>query len=196
MKTDRHLHQRQPVRPDGVDYSHPGIYFVTLCTFRREQTLGAVVESGIECSPLGRMARKEWFRSAESHAEVQLFKTEFVVMPNHLHGIVWIVDDNGPLPDEIVRVKGQAASLAPPQRKTHRAPWVLGTLITGFKAAVAGSAGRELNSTPVWQPNYFYHVIKNQEELNDFRVYIHTNPQHWLEDQLHPSAPPNRFNRD
>jgi putative transposase len=162
------------------------------------------------------IVQNEWFRSAEIRKEFRLFGDEFVVMPNHLHRIVWIVGADGvrpDLPDEThpvisggvrpVNLNGvwpegvrstqkKGASLAPLQRAGRS----LSSFIAGFKACVTGRAGHEWNMTNIWQRNYYEHIIRNETELKNIWNYIDTNPLRWQEDQLHPSAPSNRFNQD
>ncbi len=173
MRINEPLHHRRSIRLKGVDYSHPGIFFITICAFQREELFGKVMDGEMQLSPLGKIVRTEWFRSAEVCKEIQLFKTEFAVMPNHIHGIVWIVED------------GAVGT-----------PRSLDSFVTGFKAAVTSRAGNELNSANLWQPNYYEHMIRSKDELQDIRVYIQANPQRWQADQLHPCAQPNRFNQD
>ena len=244
MKFDPETHHRRSIRLPGYDYSRPGVFFVTLCTFQREEILGAVVDEEMQLSPLGRIVRTEWFRSAEVRKEIQLFKTEFVVMPNHLHGIVWITADDGVgvdcirpagiRPDGILpahrgweappiktaptgkrgtgggtrkyRVQAghhaegvdlaSASDTGAYHAPLQSAPRSLGSFMAGFKAAVTGRVGDELNFANIWQRNFYEHIIRNEDELQEIRVYIHTNPRRWPEDQLHPAAPPNRFNQD
>ncbi len=182
MSLDPPGSRRRSIRQPGFDYSHPGVYFVTCCAFRREEIFGAVVEAEMQPSPLGRLIRAEWFRSIGVRREVELFRSEFVLMPNHLHGIVWTVADEPAGSDE--------------KMSPSHAPRSLASFIAAFKAAVARRAGQEMGLTDIWQRDHYEHLIRNETELQTIRVYIHANPQRWLEDQLHPSAPPNRFNRD
>jgi putative transposase len=82
--------KRQSIRLDGHDYSQAGAYFTTLVTYQRECLFGKVIEDKIELSAFGKIAQIEWFRSASIRNEIDLHEDEFVVMPNHIHGIVWI----------------------------------------------------------------------------------------------------------
>ncbi len=107
-------------------------------------------------------------------------------MPNHVHGIVWIAETDG---KERSRVGAQG--LAPLQEHTPR-PHVthhsLGAFVQGFKSAVT----REINNlrhtpgTPVWQRNYYEHIIRDDRELDRIRVYIQENPAKWQEDENNP----------
>jgi putative transposase len=182
-----------------------------------------VTNDGMQLSPLGKIVQTEWFRSAEIRKEIRLFEDEFVVMPNHLHGIVWIVENEivgadgvrpgvrpGVCPDipSIVhpglRPGEQPCTTNSGARREEgachaplrRAPRSLSSFIAGFKAAVTSRAGRELNAANIWQRNYYEHIVRSENELKNIWNYIDTNPLRWQEDQLHPSALPNRFNQD
>ncbi len=87
-------HNRRSIRLKGYDYSQAGAYFVTIVTQDRALLFGEVVNGEMRLNEYGQMVREEWFRAAALRPYVQLFDDEFVVMPNHVHGIIWIVDDN------------------------------------------------------------------------------------------------------
>jgi putative transposase len=88
---DPHLHHRRSIRLKGYDYSQPGAYFITLVTYHRDCLFGSVVDGKMQLSALGEIVRDEWMRSIGIRKEIRLNTDEFVVMPNHLHGIGWIV---------------------------------------------------------------------------------------------------------
>jgi len=197
MKYDSQTHHRRSIRLKGYDYTQPGAYFVTICTYQRDEILGAVVNDGIQLSSLGKIIQTEWFRSAEIRKEIRLFGDEFVVMPNHIHGIVWIVENETVGADGVRLVEHTSTTNTGTRRvPLRRAPRSLSSFIAGFKAAVTSRAGRELNAANIWQRNYYEHVVRNENELRNFWDYIDTNPLRWQEDQLHPSALPNQFNQD
>ena len=87
-------HRRRSIRLPGYDYSQPGAYFVTICTRGRECVLGEVRSGEMVYSPVGLVVVEEWTRSASIRREIAL--DTFVVMPNHLHGIVFILEDASP----------------------------------------------------------------------------------------------------
>ncbi len=91
MGFDPQKHHRRSIRLKGYDYTQPGAYFVTICAFQKEEIFGEILDRGIRLSKLGNIIQTEWFRSAEIRKEIQLFEDEFIVMPNHIHGIVWIL---------------------------------------------------------------------------------------------------------
>ena len=94
MKYDPQKHHRRSIRLKGYDYTQPGAYFITICTHHRDEIFGEVINGEMKLSPLGMIVREEWFRSAEMRKEIRLIDEELVVMPNHIHGIIWIVDPN------------------------------------------------------------------------------------------------------
>jgi len=214
MRDDLQIKHRRSIRLKGVDYTQPGAYFVTICAFRREEIFGTEIGDRIQLSPIGKIIQAEWFRSAEIRKEIRLFEDECVVMPNHMHGIVWIgneivsadgaravaVGANGVRPiDDAEGMPNEQDTRA--EQGTHRvplrmAPRSLGSFIAGFKASVTSQAGRELNAANIWQRNYYEHIIRNENELKNIWNYIDTNPLRWQEDQLHPTASPNPFNQD
>ncbi len=225
MEYDPQIHHRRSIRLKGYDYTQPGAYFVTLCTFQREEIFGTVVGDEIQLSSLGKIVQTEWFRSAEIRKEIRLFEDEFIMMPNHIHGIVWIVENetvgaDGVRPDinpgistgsnpdvrpvippdtinaGIRHAEGAYHAEGTRRVPLRRAPRSLSSFIAGFKASVTSRAGRELNDANIWQRNYYEHVIRNENELKNIWDYIDTNPLRWQEDQLHPSALPNQFNQD
>jgi REP element-mobilizing transposase RayT len=190
MKYNPEIHHRRSIRLKGYDYTQPGAYFVTCCSYKRAEIFGRVRHGEIELSALGVIVHNEWRRSAKVRKEIQLFEDEFVVMPNHIHAIVRIIETaeitgthllNGRTPSTPTN-----ASQSVPLRLARRS---LGSFLAGFKASVTSRAKRELNMTSIWQRNYFEHIIRNEVDFNNIWHYIDTNPLHWQEDKLHPSAP-------
>lgn len=170
--------QRRSIRLREFDYGQAGAYFVTLCVRDRRCLFGSVKDGEISLSDDGRIVLEEWNRTAEIRSEVRLDET--VVMPNHLHGIV-VID-------------GPAASNGLPPVGAHgraplrRAPRSLGSFVAGFKAAVTRRINerRGTPGVPVWQRNYFEHVIRNEVSLGRIRQYIAENPIRWDEDPENP----------
>jgi REP element-mobilizing transposase RayT len=90
MKYDPKMHHRRSIRLPGYDYASPGSYFVTVCTRRRELLFGEVIEGQMHRNALGDIVHAEWYATERFRPEVRL--DAFVVMPNHLHGILEIID--------------------------------------------------------------------------------------------------------
>jgi len=96
MKYDPKIHHRRSIRLQGYDYSSPGAYYVTLCSFGKQCIFGQVVDDQMHENECGRIVRGQWFESAQIRRELEL--DAFIVMPNHLHGILWIVGPNSARP--------------------------------------------------------------------------------------------------
>src|SRR5215207_8810089 len=156
MKYNPKIHHRRSIRLKGYDYTQPGAYFITICAYQRDEIFGEVINGEMKLSPLGEIVRQEWFRSAEIRKEIEIFEDEFVVMPNHVHGINWIVDigADGIRPNNDTAIKTGRTPSAPTRASLRRSPRSLGSFIAGFKASVTSRAGRELNMTGIWQKNY------------------------------------------
>ena len=85
-------YHRRSIRLKGYDYTQPGAYFVTICTHGRKMLFGRVVDGEMALNEFGEIVREEWFKTAQVRPYVRLYEDEFVVMPNHIHGIIWIVE--------------------------------------------------------------------------------------------------------
>jgi putative transposase len=191
MKYDRFIHGRRTIRLKDYDYSRTGVYFVTLCTEERECLFGEIVDSEIQLNEFGRIAASEWTRSKEIRKEIVL--DEFCVMPNHIHGIVLIqhvcghiVGANGCSPATACvgeTMKGRSAE-SPLRMKSKS----ISSFIAGYKSSVTKQINgiRNTPGVPVWQRNYYEHIIRNDGELNRVRQYIQGNPLKWESDDENP----------
>jgi len=124
------IHHRRSTRLKGYDYTQPGAYFVTLVTYHRDEIFGEVANGVMKLSSLGQIVYDEWMRSAEIRKEIRLYEDEFVVMPNHLHGIVWIVslvgaDEGTDVGADVIRPSNDIrpdSGIHPPETGARRAP--------------------------------------------------------------------------
>jgi REP element-mobilizing transposase RayT len=150
----------------GYDYSQSGVYFVTICTHNR----GLLFEE----EEVKRIIDKEWVNTGSIRQNVIL--EEFVVMPNHLHGI-------------IVITHGVGAYCDTPLQNRFRSPSkTAGAIIRGFKSTTTRQINLFYNTPgiPIWQRNYYDHIIRNEDELNKIREYIQNNPLKWDLDKENP----------
>ena len=171
---------RRSPRLRGYDYSQAGAYFVTICTYRRQELFGHVVDEQIVLNHFGRVVHDEWVRSEDIREEIEI--DAFVVMPNHVHGIVLIHShDTQHIAQGPVGTHGGASVRRPPRS--------LGSCIAGFKSAVTQriNALRDTPSWPVWQERYYDHIIRNAHDLDVRRQYIANNPARWIEDTENPA---------
>ncbi|MBN1537473.1 MAG: hypothetical protein JW908_12120 [Anaerolineales bacterium] len=149
----------------------------------------------MQLSILGHIVREEWFNSTKIRKEILLHDDEFVVMPNHIHGIVWIVEANTvpPAGIDIVNPLEQNHRNEEARHTPIRMQKSLSSFVAGYKSSVTGRAKRELGIFIIWQRNFFDHIIRNEKEFHNIWRYIDNNPQQWQDDQLHPSATSNKF---
>lgn len=175
---------RHSIRLPEYDYSSPGAYFVTLVTRGRECVFGEIEDGKMALNPFGEIARKEWFRTSELRVNVRLHENEFMVMPNHVHGIVWIVEGDG-----MVGAQRRCAPTEMMVQRTNVVPGSLGAIVRAYKSAVTHAihALQGSNELPVWQRNYYEHIIRNDEEYRRIQMYIESNPAKWLEDEENPA---------
>jgi REP element-mobilizing transposase RayT len=182
------LHHRQSVRLREFDYAGGGGYFVTLCAWQRECLFGDVMDGGMRVNEFGMVAGGEWLRTPMIRPNVVL--DEFVVMPNHFHAIFWITTPVG-----ATRRVAHERRDATGTRATHRVaptgpqPGSVGAIIGQFKSAVTKriNAMRDNPGCPVWQRNYYEHVIRDERDLHAIRQYIAGNPAKWESDANHPA---------
>jgi len=184
QSNERH---RRSIRLKGYDYSQAGAYFVTICADGKECLFGEIESGVMRLNEYGEIVASEWVRSAEVRSEIDC--GEFVVMPNHFHGIIHIVGAYGNTPisrDEQKKAYSHNRGVLPyaPTSPSRN----VGAMVRGFK----GAASRRINAirntpgAPVWQRNYFEHVIRNGDDYNRIAEYVANNPQRWIEDSLHP----------
>jgi putative transposase len=165
-----YVHDRRSLRLDGYDYAQAGAYFVTICTQDRLCLFGDIADGEMQLNDAGRMVRSVWEGLPDRFAAMEL--DAFVVMPNHVHAIATFVGAGLALPGE-----NGAASSAP----------TLGDMVRAFKSLSAIRVNRlMLRSGPLWQRNYYEHVIRNERELDKIREYIATNPLKWALDRENP----------
>lgn len=186
-------HHRRSIRLEGYDYASEGGYFITLVTHERQPLFGEIVDGEMCLNDLGVLARDQWFHTAQMRPYVELFDDEFVVMPNHIHGIIWLTDlvgayCNTPLPP----VSGDTPlpGNTPLPQTTFRSPAIgVGAIIRGYKSAVTKGINeiRGTPSSPVWQRNYYEHIITTDHEYESILEYIDANPRAWLTDSENPS---------
>ncbi len=179
MKPESSTYHRRSIRLKGYDYSSAGAYFVTVCTENRECLFGQALGEEIRISEMGVIGQAEWIRTPEIRNSVLI--DEFILMPNHLHGILFLRewDDVGahcnvPLLPDTPQIEQFGKSTV------NSIP----TIIKLFKSTVTKQIN-ELRGTPgqsVWRRNYFERVIRDEDELNGIRDYIIYNPLKWVDD--------------
>jgi len=163
------IRQRKPNRMPRYDYSARGCYFITICIKNKEEnSFGKIIDKKMEFSQKGNIANKCWLEIPNHFPYVRL--DDFVIMPNHIHGIIVILP--------------KAGDLNFPSRFSNqmfdRSKMDLSKIIQAFKASVT----REINKTQdynffSWQKSFYDHIINNYKELVQIRQYIKENPKIW-----------------
>ena len=190
------------------NYADNAMYFVTICTENRECFFGDVVETRciaslsdepiykMELNDLGRIVETEWLKSPGLRPDMNLELLEYVVMPNHFHGIIYIDDNqyntatlgNQRDRDAMHRVSTMANTFDDSifNQKNKFGPQAKNpaSILRGFKSAVTTYARK--NDIPFgWQARFHDHIIGSNEEYMRIAGYIETNPQNWREDKFY-----------
>ncbi|MGK7926098.1 MAG: transposase [Spirulina sp.] len=181
MKYNPEIHRRRSIRLKGYDYAQPGAYFVTVCTYQKQCWFGEIRHDQIHLNQIGNIVVREWLKTSQIRPTFKL--DEWIVMPNHLHGIVWIMES------EIKAIATKNCDRTRQEKKKLNRPAnSLGAMIGGFKASVTQQINQFRHNTaiPIWQRNYYESIIRDEEALNSIREYIKNNPKRWQEDPDNP----------
>ena len=164
-------------RLKNYDYSHNGYYFVTICTKNHEHFFGEVENVTMQLNEFGKIAKKCWLEIPEHFPDIIL--DEFIIMPNHVHGIIIIENNN-------TGNKNFCSLQEIPWQTTLSKS--LSSIIRGFKIGVTKCARRSNTgnknfcSLPerIWQKSFYDHIVRNEKSLFYIREYIQNNPVKWL----------------
>ena len=182
------------------DYREVGAYFVTICTKDRSELFGEIHDGWMIPNEAGWVLSRIWARTCNRGQMPEPY--EFVVMPNHVHGIVWLPDSRGArasrwhepvvVPDPVHRAYHRCSFLESmddsPLRASGPARGSLSSLIGAFK----GQSTRYIREVGVtqgaaWQRGFYDRIVRGDEELERVRQYILDNPAKWMNDPNHPS---------
>ena len=189
-KFDPNKHHRKSIRLDGYDYSQAGAYFVTIVTYQRDCLFGKIENEEMLLNDFGKIADECWLAIPEHFPNVEL--GAHVIMPNHVHGVVVICDDESASHLGTTDDGRRGAALLRPydDDNTHKInvkPGSLGAIVRSYKSAVSYRINKEHNATGIWQRNYYEHIIRNADEANRIHLYIEANPAQWDDDDENPS---------
>ena len=183
------IHHRRTIRLQGYDYAQKGMYFITLCVQERECIFGTIFGNRMLLNEIGQIVADEWINTMNIRDNVIIH--DFIVMPNHLHGIVEITYNKND--------KSQIGEFVSPTKS-------IGAIVRGFKVATTKrikdfviSVGANDNSfnvnsplqewiinhlPDIWQRNYYEHIIRDYNDHERIANYINTNPSRWEEDMF------------
>jgi REP element-mobilizing transposase RayT len=188
MKYDPQKQHRRSIRLQGYDYAQPGAYFVTMVAWQRECLFGEIIHSPLpgeptlRLNPYGRIVERAWSDLPKHYPQVQL--GTFCIMPNHVHAVIILVEPT-------VGAGSRGADLRPaPTTQPAPAPrQPLSEMVRAFKSYSAKQIN-DLRSTPgvpVWQRNFYEHIIRDEEEHQRIHLYIQANPANWVDDDENPA---------
>lgn len=182
---------RRSIRLRGYDYAQAGAYFVTVVIKDRENLFGDIVDGEMRLNDGGRIIQATWDELPDHYLGVEC--DSFVVMPNHVHGIIVLVHDVGASGIDV----GAGLKPAQPGFRPTIAPRVglkpaptLSEIVRAFKTFSARQINdiRRTPGVPVWQRNYYEHIVRSETELIRIREYVANNPPQWEMDRENPSC--------
>jgi REP element-mobilizing transposase RayT len=173
MKYNPNIHHRRSIRLKGYDYSQAGLYYVTICVQNREYIFGEIIDNEMQLNENGKIVQMVWNELPQHYHNVQL--DEFIVMPNHIHGIIMLVGGD---------FVGAGFKPAPTIRTiTHGLPEIVRALKT-FSARKINEL-RNTRGEKLWQRNYWEHIIRNEQSHQRIVNYIIDNPKKWKNDRFY-----------
>lgn len=200
---DPERHHRRSIRLRGYDYTQAGAYFVTVVTQDRACLFGEALDGEMRLNDAGRMVAAEWDALCTRSINIDL--DAFVVMPNHIHGVIVVTGTTGKIGTDGSKTATVGAPLVGAQSTTRaqttgaqtgattRVAPTLGKIVGAFKSLTTVAYTRGVTTqgwSPfpgrLWQRNYFEHIVRNEESLHRIRQYIADNPARWTDDPENP----------
>lgn len=171
------IHNRQSIRLKGYDYSSSGLYFITMCVQNRTHLFGKIENREMILNDAGKMIQTEWINLKTRFPNIELH--EFVVMPDHFHGILEIVDG---APNVGATTPNVGATTPNVEATTRGAP-TLGDMMMAFKSITTveyikgvKNLGWKSFEKRLWQRNYYEHIIRDESAYFSISKYIINNP--------------------
>jgi REP element-mobilizing transposase RayT len=169
MSYNPKIHHRCSLRLKDYDYTQEGAYFITICTKNRQCIFGDIKHGEMKLSFLGAIASQYWEEIPQHFPHIQL--DVFVIMPNHIHGILWI--------EQTIPSKNQ------PRQYGKMVAGSIPCVVRSYKSAVTKKINQichQKGISSVWQRNFYEHINSNEESLEPIRKYIINNPLGWEDD--------------
>lgn len=184
MSYNPKIHHRRSIRLQGYDYSKAGYYFITLVCYNRKNFFGKIVrdsfqQNHMKLNSTGLTARSCWLEIPLHYPNVKLH--EFIIMPDHMHGILEIeVRDDTVCTEIKIRKVNKFQKIIPGS---------IGSILRGYKIGVTkwfrdkcmkeNWVMIEREEIVLWQRNYYEHIIRNEQEYLALSKYIKNNPKNW-----------------
>lgn len=206
MAYNPNIHHRKSIRLLGYDYAQSGLYFITLVVYKRVCLFGEIVGAnnyspvlieGNDSSPvlngannyspilseIGKIANACWLEIPKHYPNTVLH--EYVIMPNHIHGIIEIIGANNHSTVDGANNNSPVLN----GENNHSPEWkspskTIGSIVRGFKIGVTKWVRENTDIETLWQRNYYEHIIRNQQSYDTISNYILNNPKKWAEDKF------------
>lgn len=186
MNYDSQKHHRKSIRLKDYDYAQEGWYFITIIVQNRECLFGKINNGKVELNQIGSIIQYHWKKIVQHFPHIEL--DEYIVMPNHIHGIVHIVrvmhsEHNNKKVYKELDMNASPLQSWPAGTK----PGSLSAIMQNYKAVTSRKINRirKIQGMRLWQRNFWEHIIRNEDTLNRIREYIKQNPAEWIEDKLY-----------
>lgn len=203
-----HIHHRHSIRLKGYDYSQSGLYYITICVQDRKCLFGEIVVGVQNFKPqrrkmvlndAGKIADNCWLEIPKHFPAAVLH--EYIIMPNHVHGIIELIKP-GLQCESVINVGVQNIDVGvqnfEPLRRNQSGkneyqkiiPHSIGSIVRGFKIGVTkwfrnNNVGvQNFEPQPIWQRNYYEHVIRDEKSYHRIAEYIINNPENWKKDNF------------
>jgi putative transposase len=175
MKKYKSTYRINTTRLSNCNYMSQGIYFITICTFNKQKFFGEIQNNQMKLNSLGELVNQKWNDTFILRNDLNLEMLEYVIMPNHFHGLIKIGKNSYNTKNIFCNNSNKFGI----QSKN------LGSIIRGFKSSVTTVAHKMGYKNFKWQSLYYDHVVRNLESLTNIQNYIKTNPINWETDKLH-----------
>ncbi|MBE7411049.1 MAG: hypothetical protein L6Q54_11020 [Leptospiraceae bacterium] len=176
MSYNPKIHKRRPIRLKGYDYSQAGLYFITICCKNKEYLFGNIANGEMVLNDAGKIANQFWMDIPNHFPNAKLH--EYVVMPNHVHGIIELIENHHP-PRPYSQNQFQ-----------KMIPRSISSIVKGYKIGVTKwFRNASMDDFPIeraiWQRNYYEHIIRNEQLYWTISKYIKNNPANWHDDEYY-----------
>ena len=200
------MHNRRSIRFKGYDYTQAGLYFITICCQNRACLFGEIENGKMMLNDAGAIANDCWLNIPNHFPNAILH--EYVIMPNHVHGIIELVGANNHSPvselhSPVSKLHSPKTELHPTKNKKNnnsvigdnraknvsppRSPSkTVGSVVRGFKIGVTKWMRQNTDTFYIWQRNYWEHIIRDDISYENISQYIINNPTKWNNDKLNP----------
>ncbi|HRO44286.1 transposase [Agriterribacter sp.] len=172
------IHHRRSIRLKGYDYSQAGLYFITICVHNRQCLFGEIVNDEMILNDFGNIAHHHWEKLSERFQNFEL--DVFQIMPNHMHGIIFLTNP-----------VGAGFTPAPNHGATARVAPTVADIVGAYKSLVSNQCLEIFKQKfpndymgKLWQRNYHEHIIRDEQSYHRIANYIINNPQNWENDKF------------